>query len=188
MPEIDETELANLRRMALVAERVSKHPEGRALLQKAVAIAIPEEAGPEIRLRQEMDEKFTGLQNTLNEFIAGQTKRQEEQQAETAKQSFQRQWSEGRSYATNAGWTEDGLKQLEEFMEREGIANHKHAIAAFERENPQPPPVLTGNQGFSWNTGNDETHKAAIEALWKGDENKFLETMIPAAIAEVRGR
>ena len=58
MPEIDETELANLRRMADVAQKVSQHPEGRKLLQQAVAVAIPEEAGPEIRIRQESDDRL----------------------------------------------------------------------------------------------------------------------------------
>lgn len=189
MPEIDETELANLRKMADIATRVSNHPEGRKLLQEAVAVAIPEEAGPEIRIRKEMDEKFNSLQKTMQEFIEAQTKQREEAAAESAKTRLANQWAEGRKWAGDAGYTKEGLEKLEEFMEREGIASHKHAAKAFDAENPAPPPPITANHGFGWKDQNSEdVNAAAVKALWDGDEDSFLNTMIPQAIAEVRGR
>ena len=185
--EIDELEYENLKRMASVAERVSKHPEGRQLLQKAVAIAIPDEAGPEIRIRQELDERFNKLAEELKSDREARAKEKEEAAAETAKQRFERQWFEGKTFAQSAGYTEEGLNKLEEFMQREGIANHKHAIAAFEKENPPPPPVVTGGSHFGWFDQTEQANNAALKALWDGDEETFLGTAIQSALADVRG-
>jgi hypothetical protein len=42
--EIDESELANLRRINEVAVEIRKHPKARALLHESVALTAPKEA------------------------------------------------------------------------------------------------------------------------------------------------
>jgi len=186
--EIDELEYEQLKRYGVLAERLNKHPQARSMLQNAIALAMPDEAGPEIRIRQELDERFAKIEERLNAEAEARAKEREEALAKSNKQKLEKQWRDGREFARNAGYTDEGLEKLEEFMEREGIANHKHAIAAFERENPPPPQVMTGGQRFGWFDQNDKANDAALKALWEGDEETFLSHAIQAALAEVRGR
>ncbi len=188
MPEIDETELANLRRVAAVADKISKHPEARGLLQKAISVAVPDEAGPEIRMRAELDEFKTSLLTELKTDREAREKKDAEETTARQQGDNQKRWNSGREYARNSGYLDDGLTKLEEYMEREGIFNHKHAIAAFERENPPAPPPITGGSGFNWFQQADQANDTALKALYEGRDEDFLGSMIPQAIAESRNQ
>lgn len=189
MPEIDETQLAQYQRMAALIDKASKNDKARALLQDAMAEVAPEEVGPEVRMRREMQSELSGIKSAMTEFLEAQKKRDEDAAAESAKAKLQRQWDEGRGWARNAGYTDEGLEKLEKFMEDEGIASHRYAAAAFDKANPPAAAPITGQHNFGWkDQPADSANAAAVKALWEGDENTFLDTMIPQALAEVRGR
>jgi hypothetical protein len=188
MPEISEVEYAELTRLKGIAEKINANPKAREQFMRAAAEAMPDQVGPEIRIRQEFDERFAGLQKTINEFVEGQTTKQTEREKAEQQREFEKRWLEGRSYAKNAGVNDDGLKDLESFMEREGIASHKHALAAWEKERPTPPAPVTGNYGFDFfkptpETGGDD----ALKALLEGRDDEFLALALPGAIAAGRG-
>jgi hypothetical protein len=42
-----------------VLQQIEKHPEARALAQKAVALAAPDRAGPESKIRDEVNSHYT---------------------------------------------------------------------------------------------------------------------------------
>ena len=185
--EIDETELANLRRVATIADRVAKHPKARALMQQAVAEAAPEQVGPETRIRQEFDEKFEALRAELSEDRKARNELAAEREKAEQRAGLERRWTDGRRFAREQGYTEDGLKPLEDFMEKNGIADHKIAIPAFERENPPPPQVMTG--GSRWNffeQGADPQADADLRPLFEGREEQWLGGQIQRALADVR--
>jgi hypothetical protein len=185
--EIEESELQNLQRVANVATVIGKHPKARALLQEAVSLAAPEEAGPEVRLRNEFTEALNGFGEKLNAFIEGQTKKEEETAAERSKRSLERQWSAGRSKAREANYTDEGIEKLEAWMVQKGVADHEIAMAAFERENPPPAPVATG--GASWNFFDQRDNpESGLDLLLKGDDEAFLQRQINTALKDVRGQ
>lgn len=192
--ELDENELAllpDMRRIYAVANAIGKHPKGRELLQEAVLLAAPEQAGPEARIRAEVAERESAITKRLDEFLDEQKKEREERAAAEARTNLERRWLDGRQKATNAGYAGESLQNLEKFMEEQGIADHAVAISHFERLNPPPPPSITG--GSRWNffdqagTSNDDLGlKEFLESGGKNDE-AFLARSIPAALKDVRG-
>lgn len=189
MREIDENEYAELRRVADVANVIGKHPKARELLQEAVEIAAPDQAGPEIRIRREVTEKLSGIEKMLADDRAERAKEREDRAAEDAKKALEGRWLASRGKARDSGYTDEGLTKLEEFMEKNGVADHELAIPAFERLNPPPEPVTTGGTRFNWfDRPQDGVSKDAMDALMRGEDESFLREAIPAALKEVRGR
>lgn len=184
--EIDENEYADLKRVAEVAKVIGANPKAREMLQQAVALAAPEQAGPEIRIRQEVTERIGGLEKTLTDFISEQKKDREEREAASKQRELEERWLQSRSKAREAGYTAEGLEKLEEFMEKNGVADHSLAIPAFEKLNPPPEPVMTGSSG--WNFFDQAKDNLSIEALMKGDTDAFLAQAIPDALKDARGR
>jgi hypothetical protein len=186
MTEIDETELANLRGIQSVLAQVEKHPEARALAQKAVALAAPDRAGPEVKIRGEFDERFAKLDERLTTFFDEQKSTQEANQTAAQRQRLEQEWMTGRAKARAAGYnTEEGLTALEKFMEERGVADHEIAIPAFERLHPPPEPLMTG--GNHWNFfGPQDQEQPDLKPLYEGNDEAFLGPAISRAIMEVR--
>lgn len=190
MREIDENEYAELRRVADVASVIGKNEKARLMLQEAVAIAAPDQAGPEIRIRKEVSERTSGMEAKLDAFLEEQRKERETAAAESARQKMEGQWLAGRRKIREAGYTDEGVAKLEEWMEKRNVADHEIAVAAYERENPPPEPVVTG--GSRWNffdsVGGNSGDAALDQFMKTGNDDQFLSTMIPEALKEARGR
>ncbi len=192
--ELDENELAllpDMRRIYAVANAIGKHPQGRELLQQAVLLAAPDQAGPEARIRAEVVERESAITKKLDDFLEEQKKEREERAAADARSGLERRWLDGRQKASNAGYAGESLTNLEKFMEDQGIADHTVAISHFERLNPPPPPTITG--GSHWNffdqaggNNDDLGLKDFLDSGGKNDE-AFLGRAIPASLKDVRG-
>ncbi len=189
--EIDENEYAELTRVAKVAQSIGAHPKAREMLQQAVALAVPDQAGPEIRIRQELTERIGGIEKTIGDFITSQKTEREEQRADEARRALENRWTESRGKARSAGYTEEGLTELESFMEKNGVADHELAIPAFERLHPPPEPVVSG--GSRWNFF-DQNDQGAAGGLLKqlmdsqGQDENAIGGLINVALKDVRGR
>lgn len=184
--EIDETELANLRRLQGIADTISKNPKARALLQQAVETASPDQVGPETMLRREFTEGIETIRAELAKDREERAKQEEERQKQEGMQRLEQQWATGRSHARDEGYTEEGLQKLEAWMETNGVANHKVAIPAFERENPPPPPMADGNSGRWDFFSPQDREQPDIKALMEGNEDQFLGTAIRSTLADIR--
>ena len=185
--EIDETEYADLKRVAEAARAIGAHPKGRELMQEAVALVMPDQAGPEIRIRHEVTEKLTGIEKTIADFIAAQAKDKEDRVAEETKRQFEGEWTRGRQKLRDAGYNDEGVGKVEELMVKRNIADHEAAMALFERENPPQEAVSTGSA--HWNFFDRATTEAPdFKALLGGDDEGFLATAIPSALNQARGR
>jgi hypothetical protein len=187
MIEVDENEWHASRRMNAVAIRLGRHPKARALVQEAVALAAPEEVGPEASLRNEFTEGLNALRGEMKaDREAREAKEKEETDARNSR-SFERKWLAGRAKAREAQYTDEAVEGLEKFMEEHGIADHELAMPAFEKKNPPPQPVVSG--GTDWNFFDQRDNpESGLELLLKGDQEGFLRKAVPAALAEVRGQ
>lgn len=187
--EVDENEYAELRRVGEVAQLIGKDPKARALLQEAVALAAPDQAGPETRIRREVNERLGAFEQKFDEFLAGAKKDKEDREAADQTKALEQRWLTQRAAARDAGYTDDGLQKLEEFMEKNGIADHSIAIPAFEKLNPPPEPVATGSSHWNFFDQREQgVGEGAFKALMEGNDEAFLAATIPNALKEVRGR
>ena len=184
--EIDENEYAEYQRLREVASLIQKNPEATRRLQEAVAIAAPDRIGPEIRIRNEMNERLSGIEKLLADDRAERAKEREERQAEESKRELESRWLKGRTALRSAGYNDDGIAKIEELMEQRGVADHEVAAAYFERENPPPDPVVTG--GSRWNFFDMPKDDVSLDALMKGDDEAFLRQAVPAVLKDMRGR
>ena len=185
--EIDETELAALRRYAQVADKMAKHPEARKLVQQAALLADPDSVGPEPRIRAEIDERLGAFEKTMREDREAREKRDRDAEEKQATRALEQRWLSGRSKAREAGYTDEGLEKLEKWMEDHSVADHGIAIPAFERENPPPEPIITGGQKWNFfepNTSGD----VSLKPLFEGNEDAFLGPAIQSALSDVRNR
>lgn len=188
MPEIDETQLANYRRLESLADAISKNPKARALLQEAAAIAVPEQVGPEIHLRREFNEGLTAIREELKAEREAREKVERERSERDTTSQLEARWMKGRATARESGYTNEGLEKLEKWMEDNNVADHRIAIPAFERENPPPTPIANGNSGrWDFFSAKDQ-EQPDIKALFDGDEDKFMGTAIQSALADVRNQ
>ena len=186
--EIEESELYNLKRVNDVAALIGKHPKARALLQEAVSLAAPEEAGSEHRIRSEFSEAMTAIRDDLAKDREERAKEKAEREADATKRAMENRWLEGRKTLRDAGYTQEGIEAVESLMEKRGIADHEAASALHERLNPPPEPAVTG--GSRWNFFDRSAEAAndkAYQALMSGDDEGYLGLAIPAALKEVRG-
>lgn len=184
--EIDENELANWRNLQPVLAAIEKHPEARALAQKAAALAAPERASPEVKLREE----FTGSISEIKDMLAKDREEREKEKAERDAASktaeMQQQWTAGRAKLRSQGFNQEGIDAIEKLMEERGVADHEVAAAYFERLNPPPEPLMTGGNRWDWSAP-EVKNAPDLKPLFEGREDEFLGPAIANAIKEVRG-
>lgn len=183
--EIDENEYAELRQVRDLAALMSNNPKARPLLQQAIAEVAPERVGPEVHIRNEVNERLSGIEKSISDFFDGQKKREEETSAKARERELEAQWNQGRAELREAGYNDEGVEQVEKLMQQRGIADHKAAMALFERENPPPEPVVTG--GSKWNFFDPPSENdTGLKLLMNGDTDGFLAQAIPAALNDAR--
>src|SRR5215469_2837286 len=117
MPEIDETELADLRRLRGLAETINKNPKARALLQQAAEIAVPDQVGPETMLRREFNESINSIREELQKDREARATEHAEREKNDNLAKLEARWARGRQAARTAGYTDEGLTKLEKWME-----------------------------------------------------------------------
>jgi hypothetical protein len=187
--EVDEATLAawpEMQRIWNIAGRISTDPKARELMQEAVLIAAPDAAGPEARIRKEIKERESAIEERLNKFLDAQAEEKKKAETEAARRALEKQWLDGRASARKAGYDGESLANLEKFMEDKGIVDHDVAISHFERLNPPPPPSITG--GSRWNFFDQPAEAAPdMKRLYEQDYDGFLNQAIPAALREARG-
>jgi hypothetical protein len=186
--EIEESDLANLRRVNDVATLIGKNPKARAMLQQAVVEAAPDQAGPEHYLRSEFSEAISGIREDFAKDREERAKEKQEREAETAKRALESRWLEGRAKLRADGVMQEGIEAVEKLMEDEGIPSHEAARLLYEKRNPPPEPAVTG--GSRWNffdRSAEAANDTAFKALMDGDDETWLAHSIPAALKEARG-
>lgn len=184
--EIDETQLASFQTMRDFVVRGLSNPKTRKLLKEAERQLYPDQAIPELDARDEVMAAVDERMKALDERIAGFDKAREEREERDRLSAVQRQWNEGQSKAKAAGYTAEGLEQLEKFMQEKGVFDHEIAIPAFERIHPPAEPATTGN-GSSWNFFDIPKDQPDMQSLLEGRDEEYLNQMIPTALRDVRG-
>lgn len=174
--EIEESELAQYKGIAQTLQTWMNNPKARQKILEARKEIDPNAVIPEIDAAKPINEAMSKLDEKLTAF----EKRLDEDKTarEDAKKlaELNTRWESGRQTLRSKGYTEEGIKKVEELMEKEGIANHDAGAAYYDRLNPPEEPIAPSNSGFDllMSTMNpnatDDAAKASQEALFKNPD------------------
>lgn len=189
MREIDETELLANQQVVKAVQGMLGNPEARQLLLKAQKIINPQAVIPEIDAKKPVEDE---LEKLRQEMAADRKARQEEKEKEEAERkaaSFRDSWEKQKRALADQGYTDEGIKKIEEHAEKEGIPNLRAAAADFDRLNPPAAPVQSnGALGFDiFNPPADDAEdmKAMVES--RGESDSALNKLIGKALTDIRG-
>ena len=199
--EVDETELQNLRAQVghlsnyeKVFKAISGNADSKTLLHAAIKKVSPNTPIPEFDTRAAMHGVSKQLQETvgnatkkIDDFLEGQKKREVENDLTTRVTS-------GRDFLRRNGMQKEGIEAVEKLMQEEGIASYAAALNHFRVINPPEEMSVPGMQrGIDLvSTGSPISDEEERKLLFAGSNatagDKFVRTMIPKILAEVRGQ
>lgn len=187
--EVDEGEYAAARRVTEDVAKLLGNPKTRRKLLEAQKELNPHLSIPELDAHEPIRNEVSELSKTLAELRAELAADKAERERQAQLSTLQKTWDSGRGKLRANGYTDDGLAEIEKFMEEKGIADHEVAAAAFERMHPADEPVksIGGNRFdlFSADDRSDESMKALFS---NPDDPIALDKLVNDTLRQVRGR
>jgi hypothetical protein len=187
--EIDDSELAAHRRVTDAMQKLLANPKTRRKVLEAQKELNPDVPIPELDSAEPVREELAGL----NKRLELMQKAMEDEKAEREKRdrlaAMQSVWDSGRSKLRASGYTDEGLTQVEKFMEDRGIADHEIAAAAFERLHPPAEPVKSiSNNRFDLFNPEDRSSEHMKALLANPEDPVALDRIINDTLRQSRGR
>jgi hypothetical protein len=187
--EVDEEQYNSGQVLKQKLGQIFANPDAKKLLQKAHKMVDPKAITPELDADEKMTASESALRKEFEDYKAAQEKKESEALEASQKTQGEARWNAGRDALRQRGFTEDGIKAIEELMAKEGITNHKIAADSWERDNPPAMPAMPGGTG-GWNfldqsaSDSDEDIKKLIST--RGDNDSLVEKMALQTLAEMR--
>lgn len=185
--EIDEAELAAKNRVVSFVNKALSDPKTRQRVLEIQQQLDPTFTAPELQQRAYVDERLDEIKKLISEDQESRRKADEERTAAQQKAELERSWLTSRQRIREAGYSDEGIGKLEEFMEKNGILDHGLALPAFEKLHPPPTPVATGDN--RWGFFDAKTTEAPdLKPLFEGRYEDFVDTQVAATLAELRAQ
>lgn len=173
MPELTDEQYNHALNVDAFVRRGLANPKTRRKMLEVQKTLYPETAIPEI------DES-----DPLRMEIRQLNERLDERDNKERLAAMNSKWSAGRHKLKKRGYTDEGLAQLEQFMEDSGIISHEHAAAAYEAAHPQPTPAQGSG---AWNFFAPPPEAGPdLKLLYEGRDEEFLAQAIPQTLNMVR--
>lgn len=183
--EIDETELGQYRQAVAFVQGALADPKTRRKILEVQKLRHPDVAIPEIDAADPILAEVQKLGERVEAFITETQQEKAAREDRDRQATLAQQWEAGRAMARARNYTDEGLKNLEDFMEKKGVADWEVGMAAYEQLNPAPPPAVTGST--HWHLFDQQTREAPdFKPLFDGDDETFLAQAVPAALRDVR--
>lgn len=183
--EIDEAELAAKNRVLGFVSTALSNPKTRGKVLEIQKELDPNFTAPELEQRAYVDTQIGEIKSLVTGFIDDFKKTTEESRAAADRAALEKRWAEGEASARQRGYSKEGIEHLHAYMEKNGLIDHGIAMAAFERENPLPTPVATGDNRWGFFDA-QTTESPDLKPLMEGNEEGFLKAQIAATLREVR--
>ena len=146
--EIDESELTQLSTLRNVIGAINKHPKAGVLLEEAHKLVNPEAKTPRLDQLKETSEPIEALKKQITDLEKKLSDKDAETEKNTKLAQLAAKIDAGHAKLRQEGWTEDGIKALDAFREKEGILDPLAAAAYYEKvHGPQVAPV-TPSSGY----------------------------------------
>lgn len=190
--EIEEEQLGSLQNTAKIVQSMLQNPKTRRKVLEAYKEAVPTASVPEIEATAPYDEKITGLEKTMTDFIKEMKEEREKEKTESELAKLKSQVTEGHKTLKGRGYTDDGIKLIDEFRDRKGLVDYEDAIRLWELDNPAPQVSEPGDMRNM--TLVDAMHSDAekndfYKRLWEsnGEDNGAVDRAASAVLSELRG-
>lgn len=179
---LDRSQLDTFQRAVLLLDKLSKGPTRREF-EKLVKTIVPEVETTD-DLAQEYArpamEKVDALAGKLDEFLASESKRREEQEQGAATLKLTEAFNRLRSQ----GLTEKGEEAVRQLMVERSIPDPEAAFALFERQNPKPPEAPAAWEPQGWNLDTNAVERD-VQGLFK-DPERWGDIEVANVINEIR--
>lgn len=190
--EIDETQLGSLQTIAKITQGLLNNPKTRKAYLETVKAAHPNIPIPEIDAAAPINSEISGLKTAMTEFMGKIEKTFDDERTERVRRGVDRAVEDGRSLMRKRGYTEEGIKAVEDMMSAEGIGDYNNALKIYEHDHPLASPGRPGRTNIFEFI--DESAKPAekqaeyIKDLMatRGDDENVLNRQISTVLNEVR--
>jgi len=190
--EIDEVELQNNVKLRDTVAALMKNPKSRRKMLEAQKEAFPDTPIPELDAAEPLNTAIAEVRKEFTDYKKSVEEERAKEREEKRLADLETNWEKGRAdLRRDYKVTDDGLKAVEEFMQKNGIIKHDIGWAAFSQLHPPAAPA-TPSSGFGgWDfmsagvDPGDKYLKELIES--KGQSENALNGLIGVALDETRG-
>lgn len=190
MIEVSEEELLADRQKVATLDAMMKNPAARRKVLEAWKTVKPDDPIPELDAQQPLLEELAAQRKDIDDRMKKFEDAREKDAEDRRKSELNTRWAQGQKMLrTEHRYTDEGIKAVEEMMEKKGIVDHEDGRLLFEAIHPPQQPVTPNGSG-SWNfldlpPDDSEDLKKLIET--KGESSPLLDKMTRDALAESRG-
>ena len=185
--EIDEAELAAKNRVVKWTNDVLANPKTRKRALQLAQDIDPNFTAPELEQDAQIDARLNAIEKLIRDDQEARSAADSAARTEREKNQLEQRWLTGRASLREAGYTDEGVGKIEEFMQEHGIVDHGIALPAFERLNPRPVPPATRDNRWGFFDAKT-TESPDLKPLFEARDEDFLRTQIASTLAEVRGQ
>lgn len=187
--EVDEEELLRDRKLRDTLGKIVANPKAKLLLQEAHKMVDPQAITPELDAQKPVNDQMTEFGKKIDDFISKQETKEADREKQSKLDALNANIAKGLDKLRSERWTEDGIKGVQEIMEKHGILDVE--IAASHYEKLHPPQDLVKPGGGSWNffetpSDDDADLKKLLDT--KGQSMPLTDKMVHEALADVRGQ
>jgi hypothetical protein len=195
MVEIDEAQLRQSQAVIETVNRMMADPKSRRMVLEARKIVEPNVSIPELDAAAPIHNELAALRKQQEDFIKAQEERAAKEADDKRQDKLRADWAANRRRFEAEGYDSEGVKKIEEFMEKNGIVDGDIALAAWERKNPRPNPAPShsGNSHMfrdfhpeAKKDGMDESIKRLMAS--RGEDSGALDALISSAVSDVRNQ
>lgn len=186
--EIDETELATLRRAAALLGQLNNSPKSRTHLERAVKEHYPDVQTEEEQIQRyaqphvdKLQSRIDSLESSIRERQEAEEKARKEAAEKAADDNLRVQFQ----HLKKNGFTEEGIGKVVEIMVNENIPSVDAAVALFEKRNPKPVEVASAWEPQTWKIADDES-AGPKAADWFKDQDGTSDRVIADTLRDIR--
>jgi hypothetical protein len=186
--EVDEAEYDRLQKLDRIARTIMGNPKSAKVMEQAYKIAEPTAPTPILDRDAAINEPLTALQKELADLRKERADDKADREKNEKLSQLSAQIDAGKLRLRRDGWTDDGLKSLDKFMEDRGLVDVEVAAAAYERMHP-PASVANPSGSGAWNflegiSDGEADLKKLVES--KGNDEMILSKMVRDGLSEFR--
>lgn len=201
--EIEGDTLAELQRelnaakpSKVLLDKLGANPAHRRKMLSLLKEADPTLNIPEIDAAAPVLDEVAALRKRLDDSETARQAEKDEAAKEKRQAGYASTIEKAHADLRSRGFTDDGIKKLEEMMTARGLVDYEAGEALFEKTQPKDEPAMTGNYGRNWDffaapESSGEDIKAALgQPKGPGQERalrRWTDNELRNGLAELRG-
>lgn len=186
--EIDEAQLGTLQNTAKIVQAMLTNPKHRKNVLLAYKDVVPNATVPELDAAKPIEEKVTSIEKTVTDFIKEMKDSREKEKTDADLARIKEQRDLAHKMLRERGYTDDGIKLVDEFRDRKGLVDYDDAIRLYEMDHP--PQTVVEPRGLNlFEMTKADTQNDFYKKLWEsqGEDSSVVDRAAHNIIAEMRG-